>query len=253
MYSGPDEFVTLVPGMDVYDREGDKVGSIDAVLDDDTILVQKGFFFPTDYAIPVAAIEGVDDEDRVYLRVTKDAALSQKWEGDYVSDTGYGEAALAGAGAGGLLVPNPTVRTGAPGTGEEVEVNRLDPDTNVQYDEELGESGEPISRLDSRDGLVGGDTTPQDFNAWGQQAHGDLASERAAAEGRATHGFEDAGSAGRPADQDAMTGAPGRSLAGPRQVVRIRRDARGVPADWVDDDTSTSGTRDERNRRRAGD
>lgn len=79
MTTGQENYVTLQPGMDVYASDGDKVGTIVNVTDD-TITVEKGFFFPSDHVIPVTAIEGVGDDGRVYLRITKDAALNQEWD-----------------------------------------------------------------------------------------------------------------------------------------------------------------------------
>jgi len=80
------DYVTVVPGMDVYASDGDKVGTIrDAT--EQSITVEKGFFFPKDYIIPISAVEGVDEHDRVYLLVTKDAALNERWDTGMVSGT----------------------------------------------------------------------------------------------------------------------------------------------------------------------
>lgn len=83
---------------DVIGAEGDKVGEVVAV-ESNYIVVQKGFFFPTDYYIPLSAINQYDG-DKVYLSVTKEDALNQGWDiqptGDMVGeDPGY----VAGAGA----------------------------------------------------------------------------------------------------------------------------------------------------------
>ena len=43
------------------------------------IVVEKGFFFPTDYYIPVSAITQVGDR-QVALNVSKDTALHSGWE-----------------------------------------------------------------------------------------------------------------------------------------------------------------------------
>jgi uncharacterized protein (TIGR02271 family) len=64
-------------GSEVYGSDGDKVGTIAAVYPG-YIVVEKGFFFPTDYYIPRSAIGSVDN-DQVYLTVTKDAALHSGW------------------------------------------------------------------------------------------------------------------------------------------------------------------------------
>jgi len=87
MTSGSDYggYATLEPGMDVYASDGDKVGTIREATEQ-SITVEKGFFFPKDYVIPISAVEGVDDNDRVYLLVTKDAALSEQWGTGMVSE-----------------------------------------------------------------------------------------------------------------------------------------------------------------------
>ncbi len=64
-------------GDDVYGSDGDKVGTV-AEVQQDYIVVEKGFFFPTDYYIPMSAVASYDD-GRVYLSVTKDQALNQGW------------------------------------------------------------------------------------------------------------------------------------------------------------------------------
>jgi uncharacterized protein (TIGR02271 family) len=80
----------ITEGTDVYGSDGDKVGSVVAVQPN-YIVVEKGFFFPTDYYIPTSAIASYDD-GKVYLNVTKDAALNQGWDAE---PTAY---ATAGAG-----------------------------------------------------------------------------------------------------------------------------------------------------------
>lgn len=74
-----DDRVTLQTGMDVFGSDGDKIGSINEIYDN-YLLVGKGFFFPKDYYIPISAVEGVDDDNRVYLTVSKDEALNQGWD-----------------------------------------------------------------------------------------------------------------------------------------------------------------------------
>jgi hypothetical protein len=65
-------------GTDVFGADGDKVGKISS-LTDRYFVVEKGFFFPTDYYIPLSAIATADD-DNIYLSVTKDEALNQGWD-----------------------------------------------------------------------------------------------------------------------------------------------------------------------------
>ena len=92
------EQVILQNGMDVYGADDAKLGTIHEVRDN-YFIVEKGFFFPKDYYIPVSAIEGVDPNNRVYLNVTKDVALNQGWDtlpadgyasGGSYTTTGYG-------------------------------------------------------------------------------------------------------------------------------------------------------------------
>jgi uncharacterized protein (TIGR02271 family) len=65
-------------GADVYGADGDKVGTVSAVYPG-YIVVEKGFFFPTDYYVPMSAIASYDN-DQVYLNVSKDAALGRGWD-----------------------------------------------------------------------------------------------------------------------------------------------------------------------------
>src|SRR5690348_6464422 len=69
---------TIADGMSVYGSDGDKVGTIVSV-GPSYVVVEKGFFFPTDYYIPFSAIAS-QTENGVYLNVTKDAALNQGWD-----------------------------------------------------------------------------------------------------------------------------------------------------------------------------
>ncbi len=71
-------------GDNVYGSDGDKVGTI-ADVQPNYIVVEKGFFFPTDYYIPMSAVASVSD-GQVSLNVAKDAALNSGW--DTVPDTG---------------------------------------------------------------------------------------------------------------------------------------------------------------------
>jgi len=70
--------IVIVPGSDVVGSDEAKVGSVREVFPD-YFVVEKGFFFPTDYYIPATAVASADDQT-VYLNVTKDAALNQGWE-----------------------------------------------------------------------------------------------------------------------------------------------------------------------------
>jgi uncharacterized protein (TIGR02271 family) len=65
-------------GVDVIGADGDKVGKVIGV-DASYIVVEKGWFFPSDYYIPVQAVSTFDG-DKVYLTVSKDEALQQGWD-----------------------------------------------------------------------------------------------------------------------------------------------------------------------------
>src|ERR671911_538757 len=65
-------------GDEVYGSDGDKVGTV-AEVQPSYIVVEKGFFFPTDYYIPTSAIASASD-GQVYLTVAKDAALNSGWD-----------------------------------------------------------------------------------------------------------------------------------------------------------------------------
>src|SRR3954451_24665043 len=147
--AGYGDYVTLVPGMDVYASDGDKVGTIrDAT--EQSITVEKGFLFPKDYVIPISAVEGVDDNDRVYLLVTKDAALSEQWDTGMVSETttttGMATGAATGSAYGSasgqqseVIDPNFVAASDTPATGSDA--------TRVPvYEEDLTAVKRPVSR-----------------------------------------------------------------------------------------------------------
>ena len=65
-------------GDEVYGCDGDKVGTV-AEVQSGYIVVEKGFFFPTDYYIPTSAIASAGD-GQVYLSTTRGAALNSGWD-----------------------------------------------------------------------------------------------------------------------------------------------------------------------------
>jgi len=88
-------------GTDVVGADGDKVGKVVAA-ETSYIVVEKGFFFPTDYYIPTSAINNFDG-DKVYLTVTKDEALNQGWDQQLTTDpldTTYDSTYAGSAGTG---------------------------------------------------------------------------------------------------------------------------------------------------------
>ena len=72
-------------GDDVYGSDGDKVGTV-AEVQSGYLVVEKGFFFPTDYYIPMSAIASASD-GQVQLNVAKDAALNSGWDTIPETDT----------------------------------------------------------------------------------------------------------------------------------------------------------------------
>src|ERR671912_2717632 len=65
-------------GDDVYGSDGDKVGTV-AEVQSSYIVVEKGFFFPTDYYIPMSAVSSASG-GQISLNVSKDAALNSGWD-----------------------------------------------------------------------------------------------------------------------------------------------------------------------------
>jgi uncharacterized protein (TIGR02271 family) len=65
-------------GDEVYGSDGDKVGTV-AEVQSSYLVVEKGFFFPTDYYIPMSAVTSAGD-GQVSLNVAKDAALNSGWD-----------------------------------------------------------------------------------------------------------------------------------------------------------------------------
>jgi len=99
-------------GTDVVGADGDKVGKVVAA-EASYIVVEKGFFFPTDYYIPTSAINTFDG-DKVYLTVTKDEALNQGWDRQ-LAETDYdtnADTLATGAGDFGTGTSTPVVPEG---------------------------------------------------------------------------------------------------------------------------------------------
>jgi uncharacterized protein (TIGR02271 family) len=65
-------------GDDVYGSDGDKVGTV-AEVQSSYLVVEKGFFFPTDYYVPLSAVSSASD-GQISLNVSKDAALNSGWD-----------------------------------------------------------------------------------------------------------------------------------------------------------------------------
>jgi len=67
--------ITIREGATVYDANGDKLGKVHAV-EADRFVVEKGFFFPTDYLVPNSVVSSATADD-IYLSVTKDQAVDR--------------------------------------------------------------------------------------------------------------------------------------------------------------------------------
>ena len=65
-------------GDEVFGSDGGKVGEV-AIVYPSYIVVEKGFFFPTDYSIPYRAVTSSGGR-QVFLTVTKDEALNSGWD-----------------------------------------------------------------------------------------------------------------------------------------------------------------------------
>ena len=74
------DFEGLSAGDSVISADGEKLGTV-AAIREDSLLVEKGLFFVTDYEIPVTAIARFDDDaGELHLNVTRDEALGSGWE-----------------------------------------------------------------------------------------------------------------------------------------------------------------------------
>jgi hypothetical protein len=97
-----DGSTALTTDMDVLDAGGEKIGKIIEVRDT-AILVEKGFFFPKDYLVPVSLIDRIDEDGRVLLNVPKDRLRE-----DVVDEVSSADLELAGS-----TTFDPTIATGA--------------------------------------------------------------------------------------------------------------------------------------------
>src|SRR5687768_14887611 len=74
-------------GAEVRSADDEKLGKV-VGLEGDFIIVEKGFFFPTDYYIPTSAVSSANNET-VYLSVGKDQALTSGWDQMGTTAAGY--------------------------------------------------------------------------------------------------------------------------------------------------------------------
>jgi len=82
-------------GTEIRSVDDEKLGKAVAVQPD-YIVVEKGFFFPTDYYIPTTAVTNYDG-DKAYLGLTKDEVLHQGWDREPTAYAAYSDATAAGA------------------------------------------------------------------------------------------------------------------------------------------------------------
>ncbi len=82
-------------GDEVFGGDGGKVGKIVAVRPN-FLVVEKGFFFPTDYYVPTSAVSTYES-NKIYLTVTKDEALNQGWDKEPVDDSLLNPATMGAA------------------------------------------------------------------------------------------------------------------------------------------------------------
>lgn len=68
----------ILRSMHVYSRDGHDLGHIANVYED-SFLIHKGYFFPTDRYIPYSAIDSIGS-NRVQLRMSADEAKQKEWE-----------------------------------------------------------------------------------------------------------------------------------------------------------------------------
>jgi len=136
-------------GTDVVGADGGKVGKV-VTAESSYIVVEKGFFFPTDYSIPTTAISTFDG-DKVYLTVTKDEALNQGWDQPMggTAESGYDTTGIDGVRndhlrAGDRLAgETPTDRTS---TTSALEMTQGDTLRVPVHEEELTATTRPVER-----------------------------------------------------------------------------------------------------------
>jgi len=118
-------------GAEVRSADDEKLGKVVAI-EGNFIVVEKGFFFPTDYYIPTSAVSSADD-NTVYLSVGKDQALNSGWDQMSTTETDYDTAATGTIGA--------DYDAAATGTAATDEVIRV-----PAHEEELTATKRPVER-----------------------------------------------------------------------------------------------------------
>lgn len=124
-------------GTDVCGSEGDKIGEVVAMTDR-FVVVEKGFFFPTDYYVPTSALANFED-NKLYLNVTKEEALNSGWDqepSDWTSGATGRESAFTPLGNTDDLGTTATLddASRAPIAGMPLN-NPVDPAAGIRYDD----------------------------------------------------------------------------------------------------------------------
>jgi len=117
-------------GAEVRSADDEKLGKVIAV-EGNYLVVEKGFFFPTDYYIPASAISSAND-DTIYLSVGKDQALNSGWD-QPMTTSGYETTAAGTAGT-------------AWDTAETTDVKTDDTLRVPVYEEDLTATKRPVER-----------------------------------------------------------------------------------------------------------
>jgi uncharacterized protein (TIGR02271 family) len=77
-----DEFISSHPevhtGMDAYSTDGEKLGQVE-LLDEDSIVIEKGWFFPKDFTIRYDDVADIRGDD---LIVSKSRSELEEWQSD---------------------------------------------------------------------------------------------------------------------------------------------------------------------------
>lgn len=74
-----DEGWSIARGTPVYTADGEKLGGI-LSADAYTLVVERGFLFPTDYVVAIADVERYED-GRLFLKLTKTQVLGDGAKG----------------------------------------------------------------------------------------------------------------------------------------------------------------------------
>jgi uncharacterized protein (TIGR02271 family) len=123
-------------GDDVLGSDGEKVGSVHSI-GSNYLVVEKGFFFPTDYYVPFSAVSTYDEADgKVFLNVTKDDALNSGWD----AQPGVMDDSVDNLNAGSFQTDATSVFGTAAGTGQTAMADSLMTDADridVDYNDDI--------------------------------------------------------------------------------------------------------------------